>query len=242
MGRRSVLLVTALVVAALGTVLVFMYVNNTVSRTQSEWDPVEALVATETIPAGTSAASLVESGVVELRMISGTNIPAGALGSLTGVEGELTNTAVYAGQPLLEQMFSPPEQTTALSLPKGTMGVSVSLADPNRVAGFVTPGSEVAIFAIIGQEDGLETDVLLRKVKVVAVGPTTITTTQTTDGSGATTTEQIPRAILTLALDSDEAKKVIYASTQGTLYFALLDERSTVDPTGNPATIENIFE
>ena len=79
-----------------------------------------------------------------------------------------------------------------------------------------------------------ETNVLLDRVQVIAVGPTTVSSTTTTDGQ-TTNTEAIPTAILTLALDQEQAQKVILSTTDGAMYFALLDENSKIDP-NLPAT------
>ena len=113
------------------------------------------------------------------------------------------------------------------------------------MAGFVNPGSEVADLPhrrparapgaeAGGREPAQQTSVLLERVQVIAVGPTTISSTTTTDGQ-TTNTEAIPTAILTLALDQEQAQKVILSTTDGQMYFALLDENSKVDP-NLPAT------
>src|SRR6478735_8340144 len=102
----------------------------------------------------------------------------------------------------------------------------------SRVAGFVNPGSQVAIFASADPEiykaDGTTqklspyTRILLPSVEVIGVGDTTMTPRTTTSGDGKeTTTEQIPRTILTLAVTQDQAERVIYASRNGDLSFAL---------------------
>ena len=55
MGRRTLLLIAALVVAALGTTGIFLYVNGVDERAEAGYDLVEVLVATTPIAAGTSA-------------------------------------------------------------------------------------------------------------------------------------------------------------------------------------------
>ena len=75
------------------------------------------------------------------------------------------------------------------------MAISVNLTDPARVAGFVNPGSEVAIFLTgtdpshgpAGSRGSCST-----RVTVLGVGSTTPVSTTTTDESGASTTEQLP--------------------------------------------------
>ena len=86
--------------------------------------------------------------------------------------------------------------------------------------------------ATLGEQQA--TNVLLDRVQVIAVGPSTISSTTTTDGQ-TTNTEEIPTAILTLALDQEQAQKVILSTTDGAMYFALLDDKSEID-TNLPAT------
>ena len=239
MGRRSVLLISALAVAALGTVLVFLYANQARNVGLANAEPVEVLVATDTIPAGTAGSALVESAVVELQTLPAASVPDNALSDLQPVASLFTAGVVYPGQVLLSPMFTSPDAVAALTLPEGTMGMSVSLSDPNRVAGFVTPGSEVAVFATLDSNGTNSTNTLLSRAKVVAVGPTTVATR--TESTGETTnTEQVSKAILTLAVTEDQAKRLAYSAEQGSLHFALLDPTSQV-PGGGAINSGNIF-
>ncbi len=73
-------------------------------------------------------------------------------------------------------MFGAPGTTSTLSVPDGLLAISVQLGDPERVAGFVAPGSDVTIFATVsGGTDGASefTQVLLPEVQVIGVGTTT---------------------------------------------------------------------
>ena len=100
----------------------------------------------------------------------------------------------------------------------------MQLGDPERVAGFVAPGSDVTIFATVsGGTDGASefTQVLLPEVQVIGVGTTTVTTQTTTTEGGEQTTEEVPRTVLTLAVDQQEAQRIISAQTVGELYFGL---------------------
>jgi len=229
MGRRTTLLVASILVAAMGTFLVFMYANKAQSAAAAGQSPVEVLVATESIPAGTTGAVIASSGDVELRTLPAAAVPEDALSDLGGVQGLLNAMPIHTGQVLIADMFSGADKTTALTLPKGTMAMSVELQDPQRVAGFVTPGSEVAVFATVdsGTDDVALTNVLLDRVRVVAVGPSTLRATD--DGDAKTTnTEQIPTAILTLALTEEQAKKLANAYSKAELHLALLDQNSKI--------------
>ncbi len=133
--------------------------------------------------------------------------------------------------------------------------MSVQLDDPSRVAGFVTPGSKVAIFlsadstlsvsaggaAAAGEtgETGF-TRLLLPQVDVIGVGDTTLLSTTKTDVTGSQTTEQIPKTILTLSLTQTQAEQVIFAARNGTLTFGLLNDKSVVRP-GAGVVAQNLF-
>lgn len=244
MGRRTVLLIAAVVVAALGTALVFLYANRAEERAQAGAEPVQVLVATVGIAAGTTGADISQSGAVELRSLPAASIPPGAISDLTPVADLVAISTIFEGQVLLQPMFGTQQQASGgLTLPEGTMAVSVSLGDPQRVAGFVRPGSDVAVFLTVAGAEGEEEDqtaVLLERVPVVAVGPSTVSTSTTTEGQ-TSNTEEIPTAILTLALDQEQAQKVVQADSAGTMYLALLNDESAVDPERPGTTTANIF-
>jgi pilus assembly protein CpaB len=123
------------------------------------------------------------------------------------------------------------------------LAISVSLTDTGRVAGFVNPGTEVAIF-LNGTDPASGqpfTRLLLEKVEVIAVGSTTTTQTTTTTAEGVETTEQLPRTLMTLALTQADAEKVLYSQSAGELAFAVLTEDSKVSP-GQGVTAADLFQ
>ena len=169
-------------------------------------------------------------------------MPPGALSDLTPVTDLVTLGPVFAGQVLLQQIFGTQQQSGGgLTLPEGTMGIAISLGDPERVAGFVKPGSQVALFTTAEGVGGVaeqQTTILLPKVLVAAVGPTVVAQ----PAEGSTNTEAIPTAIMTLALTQEEAQKVILASQTTQLYMGLLDDKSEVDPEIPGTTSENLLD
>lgn len=262
MGRRTILLIAALVVAAMGTALVFLYANRAEDAALAGQAPVEVLVATVSIPAGTLGSAISEAGSVELKKLPAASVPPGALSDLTPVLDLVTLGSIYQGQVLLRPMFGTQQAASGgLTLPKGTMGVAVQLGDPQRVAGFVQPGSEVAVFVTTAADKGANatatakpgtaaaaqtapsgTSLLLERVPVVAVGPSTISTTSTSTTEGGTNTEEIPTAILTLALDQEQAQRVILSTSSAALYFALLDKDSRVDAKAPTTTTDTLLD
>jgi pilus assembly protein CpaB len=152
---------------------------------------------------------------------------------------------IYPGEQIITAKWgqSAAVQST-LQIPDTNMAVSVNLTDPARVAGFVNPGSEVAIFLTgSDQVSGASyAQLLLERVTVLGVGSTTPVSTTTTDESGASTTEQLPRTLLTLSVNQLQAEKVLYAAGNGELSFGLLTDASEVTPDAGPMTFENLFK
>ena len=230
MTRRVVLLILAIIIAAAGAAAVFLYVRNIESQVAEDEEQVQVLVATQTIPFGQTAAQAEEAGSLELTTITAETAAPGALSSIEPIRDLGALSPIYAGEQILEQKFGTPGSATALPIPDGLLAVSIQLSDPARVAGFVGPGSEVAIFLTASPPTGdnpeLFTTVLLPRVEVIAAGQTTLVTRTTTGEGGQETTEEIPLAILTLAVNQTQAQQIVQAQQQGSLYFGLLTDTS----------------
>jgi pilus assembly protein CpaB len=247
-GRRISLLITAVVVAALGTTLVFLYVKGADDRALRDTDPQQVLVANARVAAGTSVQEASNRGAFVLQALPRVAIADGAVSSINPIRDKVALTTIFPGQQVLTQMFG--DSTAAsgpFNLSGGMLAVSFSFADPNRVAGFVQPGSWVAVFLTDESKD--TTRVLLDRTQVVAVGPSTVGGSTGSGGSGngpgtgpgAANAEQPSRALLTLALNQANAEKMIHASSKGTLYLGLLTGSSKIDPTTAGITGAKLF-
>ncbi len=244
MDRRRVLLVVAAVIAALGTLLVFLYVHGADQRANDRYKAVKVLVAVKEIGTGETVAAAQAAGKIQVGTITqGEELP-GALTTLTPIESQIAQTNIYPGEQIIVSKFAPTAVTSsALTIPKGKIAVSINLTDTARVAGFVNPGANVAIFMNSNGGAGLGsfTKLLLPNVEVIAVGTTTVVPTTTTDKTGAQTTEQLPRTLFTLGVTQDEAQKIMFASANGELAFGLLTPDSSVKPDAG-ASATNLFK
>ena len=237
---------SAAVVAALGAALVFLYVRGAEDRAEDKFDTVEVLVATQQIAAGEAANDSYESGKIVLKAVPQTQVLAGATSDGDAFTDLIALSNIYPGEQLIPEKFggaSDVQVEASLPIPKGNMAISVNLTDTARVAGFVNPGSEVAIFLSGNVQPANEdfTRLLLDRVTVIGVGSTTQVTTTTTDPEGAQTVEQLPRTLLTLSLDQDQVEKVLFAQGHGELAFALLTPDSQID-TDAGTTAPQLFE
>jgi pilus assembly protein CpaB len=230
-----VLLLAALVVAALGTASIFFYVDRADDRALQDQRPVEVLVAKTLIKAGTTAAEAERLGSFRLQRIPLAATVAGHLRDTRSISTLVAVSDIHPGEQIIPQKFAQAGSTSGLPIPAGKMAMSVQLGDPERVAGFVKPGSEVAIFLTMQlpprpgtpPPPGPTTRVLIPRVEVIAVGPTTLR--PATKGQG--NTEATPTAILTLAVDQDQAEKLVVAQS-GRLYLALLTKESKITDGG----------
>lgn len=243
MDRRRILVIAAAIVAALGAVLVFLYVRGADNRAQDQFKTTEVLVAKGQINAGETIEQATQAGKIDKKAVVTNALVPGYQVDTTALTGEVAQVTIYPGEQIIATKFGKTAApVSALQIPSGKMAISVNLTDPARVAGFVQPGSTVSIFMQGSDPKKGQpfSQLLLPDVTVIGVGSTTPVATTTTDTSGNQTTEQLPRTLLTLAVDQDQAQKVLFASTNGALAFALLPDGTTAKP-GAPTTFDNLF-
>jgi pilus assembly protein CpaB len=251
MGRRTVLLIVAVLIAALGTSMVFLYVRGADNRAMAAQAPVQVLKAVQVINPGEGIAQAQAAGKIQMGTVPRSQVITGAVNSTSTLSDKVALATIYPGEQIITAKFGSPGDQEVLSIPDGDIAISVNLSDTGRVAGFVNPGAEVAIFltGTLETNQGDQstpnskndfTRLLLPRVKVIAVGATTVTSTTTTSPEGTQTTEQLPKTLFTLAVDQEQAEKIAFASSHGELSFGLLTDKSKVKDT--PGTYaENLF-
>lgn len=241
MSRRLGLLAAALAVAMLGTFAVFSYVNKVEQSTLTGAEPVDVLVASQRLAAGTSGSAASAEQLVEVVSMPRKSVPEGALTSLDQVATQTLVSDVFAGEVMLRAKFADQTaRTGALLIPAERIAVSVELEDPQRVAGFVVPGSEVAIFATVdapaaeGVEAQQVTRLLLPRTSVIAVGPATLRPAEEEADSDE---EVVAKAVLTLAVTQEEAERLVHGVQTGELYLGLLSATSQTGPAAGVSTV-----
>ena len=191
MKRRVLTVTLAVLLAVLGVAGVLAYVHKADSRALSGMRAVSVLVAQGQIPAGTSANSAQQGGLLHSETLPASSVPLNAVHSITPELGALVMSArVQPGQVLLRPMLVTPAQVTGgAALPAGMIEVSIALCLPEAVAQNIGPGSEVEVlntFAAnsspgagpncqgphLQQANGkARTRVILPRVEVLSVGP-----------------------------------------------------------------------
>src|SRR4051812_9770878 len=146
MDRRKVLLAVAAVIAALGTLLVFLYVRGADTRADQRYDAVQVLRVVKPIAAGETVEAAQAAGKIESGSVSKKDLLPDALTGTESVAGKIAVTNMFPGEQLIGSKFGATGSSNGLAIPKGKIAISVNLSDPARVAGFVVPGDKVAIF------------------------------------------------------------------------------------------------
>lgn len=236
--RRVGLLLVAVVLAVFGTGLVYAYASGADSRAMAGQRPVEVLVVVGSVPAQMSASKAVAEGLLEVRSLPRRAVPEGAVSDVEELEGRVAASELFVGEVVLPGRFVDPSVSGALSIPPGMLAVSVELTDPGRVAGFVVPGSEVAIFDTFdlpkdpgAAEVEQATRLLLPRVKVLAAGPTSVRSSAAQPQEEAPVEETpVATSVLTVAVDQAGAEKLVHATQTGAVSFGLLTSNSTTGP------------
>lgn len=243
MDRRKILLIVAVIVALLGTALVYLYVRGADARANERFDTVDVLVAVAPIEAGESIDDAFASGKLALNPVARDYLLPNVQTSVETLTGSVATVRILPGEQIVSDKFGAQieEADSALTLPKGQLAISISLSDTARVAGFINPGSRVAIFLNGTDPSGQAyTRLLLDEVQVIAVGSTTTTQTTTTTPEGTQTVEQLPRTLMTLALEQADAERILLSQGSGELVFAVINDDSDVNP-GPGTTVDDLF-
>jgi pilus assembly protein CpaB len=140
-------------------------------------------------------------------------------GSFARVESVLERGVIAAlqeNEPLTETKLAPTEAGAGLSpaIPEGMRAISVRVNEVIGVAGFVTPGTRVDVFATLQQAPNSFTRVVVSNVQVLTAG-TRYDQDKTKEG------EAMPSSVVTLLLTPADAERVVLASSEGQIMLAL---------------------
>jgi len=236
MQRRIIAAVVAVVLAGIGAVLLYTYVNNADARAMATLDTTQVLVATKVIPAGTSGANL--APFVALKQLPKVAVVDGALTSVADV-AELESTSdLQIGEQVLASRFAMPNTDVSgkVEVPSDLQRFTVQLG-PNRVIGDnIKAGDKVALY-ISGELNGASVtklafrDVLVANVQGVPTTPV---------GDQA---EVLPSGdvLVTLAITPKIAAQVVWGAEFAKIYMAL--EPKDGDHTSTPVIqVKSIFK
>lgn len=225
----------ALALALAAGFATYQYVNGAEDRALDRLDTVTVLGTLQTVPAETTLEAAQSAGLVGPVEIPAKYLPENAVTAVTPDNAPLvTPVDLAAGQIVMAGDFvSPQGLPEPITIPDGQVAVAVSLADPARVSTFLSPGAQVAVYSTARVDQGgsgsVQTRVLFDRVTVLAVGGLTedgnAPLTSTPTGTGD--------AVITLAVNPEDAQVLVHALQTSQLYLALLGDDAKV-PIGSP--------
>lgn len=197
--RRGVLF---LLLAALGSLVVFVMVTNYVSEVNSKVAPLVTVYrASEEIP----AYGEIDGSNVEPVQMPSRYVPRKAISEPSQWSGRRVSFDVARGTLLGTDMLLPGSELSGTE-----REVAIEVDAVTGIAGRVASGDFVDIYTVFAEGDDLEAGVsrvLVRNVRVVSVGGQITRNQQSTSGA-LQEREVLP---VTLALDPEDALKVTYA-------------------------------
>ncbi|MBM7572609.1 Flp pilus assembly protein CpaB [Aquibacillus albus] len=220
--KSRVILLLSLVMAIFTTFLFINYLQQNETKGASAPDVTKVVVAKEAIRQNQQMS--VE--LVELTEVTKKDVHPTTLTSLEDVEGKIATAAIEKGEVILAhrvQADEAEEKVVSRKIKDGFRAVSVGVNIVQSVSNLIDPEDYVdVIHSKILEDDSVETEQLLSKVRVLAVGRKL---TETTAGEDEGYVEY---SSVTLELKPDDAKALIHASEEGLIHFTL---HSSILPT-----------
>jgi len=193
---RVLTAVAAVVLAAAASVLAYTYLTEADARAQDKTELVDALVARNVIPKGTSGATVLEESLLETKKVQRSAVPDAAMTSADGIKGLVASSAISKGQFIVSDSFVAASQVDGFStsVKDGKQAISFSVDMSHGVAGFIQPNDSINVMysweggdKITNSETVKTTAFLLPGLRVLAVGRTTAATQPAPAAEGETT-------------------------------------------------------
>lgn len=237
--------VLAVVLAAVGALLLTSYVRSAADRAAAGEALVPVLVAAGPVPAGTPAADLAA-------LVTTVEVPAGARAAdavtdLAELAGRRAGTELVAGEQLLASRFLAPGEAGA-GIDGDLLQVTVRLDPERAIGGHLATGDRVGVLLSFDPSTGADgsqtasmTHLALHEVHVVRVQHDTSAgaapAVGTTDGPEIAPTGAF---LVTLAVDAPSAAQLVFAAEHGSVW---LSHEPAAAPDGGTPVIDlgNVF-
>ena len=236
--------IAALVVAIIGTVLLFNYVQGADRRALANTETEDILVVKLEVPAGTPASQL--SQYVVTKAVPRTAVAADGVNDIGALGSKVTSVALVPGEQLLSSRmvdagaFLGPAR---VEVPAGLQEITVRLGIDRVVGGHIQAGDTVGVFISLGDAaatteqgasaaSGSATQLTFHKVLVTAVQFSSGAPAQTQAAATQASSEGALNAgsdskqtssdsyLITFARNAVDAERLVYAAEFGKIYLS----------------------
>jgi Flp pilus assembly protein CpaB len=220
--------VVAVLLALVAGILTWTYLSDADERARDDAELVDALVAREEIPKGTSGSQAKEDDLFTEEQVPRSAVPESALRTANNIDNLVAAYTVAPGQFIVRNTFVQPTQVSGFSgvLEEDMQAISINVDDTRGVAGFVAPNDVVSMILTLeigrldespqGAQPVTTSAFLLPGLKVLAVGDTTATSTNA-EGE----TREVSSGLITLEVTPRQALQIAQAAQSGTMYLTL---------------------
>ena len=253
-NRRVLILVIAVALAGLTALLTFNYANTADERANKGAELVQAYVVKKDIPKGTVGSKALDEEYIGQEKIPRKFLPANAITDPQKLRTQVAVSDLSAGLPIVTSNFASPQvarESFAGMLEAGEQAVTLAVSDVEGVARLVTPGDRVNMMVTLDKPSapgqpggGKETQYVLQRIKVLAVGNSTPlqpgqapTEVQPLQAGVAKTVDS---SLMTFAVPAIDAEKVVHASQIGAIHLTLVPNDYTPAPVP-PVNNGNLF-
>jgi pilus assembly protein CpaB len=230
-NRRTLIAAAAIVLAVAAGGGVYLYLSGADQRAEARVQLVDAFVAAQDIPKGTTGDTALSQGWITPAKVLRGSVPPAAVTDSGSLKGKVAAATIQSHQYITSASFVAPGEGGGGSLAatissKDMVAVTVSVDAERGVAGQIAPGDRVNIAVV---QNGTS-NYLLQAVKVLAVGTQTAANTN----SGQAAAPAANSGLITFELSPDDALRVVNANKSGTLYLTL---RPLAGGGGNPTPV-----
>jgi pilus assembly protein CpaB len=226
--RRLLAALAALVLAAVGALVLVAYAKGADNRAMAGMATVQVLVVDAPIARGTPATDI--TGKVSTELLPVKAAVPGRVRSLTELGNRVATVDLKPGEQLLSSRFAAPSSLRTpgtVALPKGDQELSISLEPQRAAGGELVAGDKVGVYVSYKLPDGTGlSHVVLHKVLVTQVQGATAPASSSDAKSGSQTAAAAAPAatqsvMVTLGLTSKQAEPVVWGMEHGTVWLAL---------------------
>lgn len=237
--RSNLIVVLGLVVFVIGAGATFLIGrSDDDGRASTDEGEVSVLYAAQPIPAGTTGADAVNTGLVKARAIPLSAAPADAVTDRTQLAGLVTTLGVPEGQTLQMSQFRQAQtRIGTLQIPEGKTAMALQLANVPGVAGFAGAGDRINVYGLIKPDGNLPegaAKLILQGIEVLSVNGTALAGSQGQPGGEG--------LVFLLAVTPEEGERLAFLTSFQQLYFSLVAAETQPVPPTPGVNVDNVLE
>lgn len=221
-GLHKKIFMIAILFSVITSIVVYSYMSHS-SKTSKAPQLVKTFAAAKTIPA---RAVITPSDIKEVE-VEKKNLLTGAFQNQAEIIGKRAKDSIIAGEQILkDRLVSENNMNLSYTLPKGKRAVSINVNEASEVANYLKAGDSVDVIVTLEKE---EVNTATQKItypkisKTVLQGILVLGVGQDegqVNNSKENAKKELPKTV-TLAVNPNEAEKLVFASEDGVIRLAL---------------------